>query len=344
VTGRREEAWAVTTRDPKELVQEVLDSGYPERILAIAEGYEPGFDRLQARRTAAALAAELDLFGVPCPPSSITDLTLLQAVTLPVRDDALALALARLFVCAAIIDDASGHDFKLPFQVLDAGGGPRPIRPSRYAGCAYRMFEGIAGFCDSRFLSVSKGFYNRSLIGVLFEHEFSSDGADRIDTGYVRRASGFAEFWSTLLQFVDPSLDFLGNLSFWAAAMGPMVDFLNEFNDALSFYKEAMDGRDLIWSKPYRTAVREGISYLDAYRQAVDLGVRSYRQILDLADSSQRPYLDNYMKGYIYWHTHTARYRWKDIFPAISLMGLEGAADQTAQLPASKGRLSHVDN
>jgi hypothetical protein len=318
----------VPTRSPEELVQEVLDSGYPERILAIAEEYTPGFDRLQARRTAASLAAELNLLGVRCPPSSITDLILLQAMTLPVGEDALALALSRLFVCAAIIDDASGHDLRLPFQVLGSDDEPRSARSSLYAVCAYRMFEGIAAFCDRQFLGVSKSLYRRSLIGVVFEHEFSADVADGIDTEYVRRASGFAEFWSTLLQFVDPCLDFCANLRFWAAALRPMADFLNEFNDVLSFYKEAMDGRDLVWSKPYRTAVREGISYLDAYRQALDLGVRSYQQVLDLADDRQRPYLDNYMKGYIYWHTHTARYRWKDLFPAIRLMDIEEVADR----------------
>ena len=313
-------------RSPEELVREVLDSGYPERILAIAEEYTPGIDHLQARRTTASLAAELALLGVRCPPSSITDLTLLQAVTLPVGEDALALALSRLFVCAAIIDDASGHDLGLPFQVLGGDDEPRSARSSLYAVCAYRMFEGIAAFCDRQFLGVSKSLYRRSLIGVLFEHQFSADVADGIDTEYVRRASGFAEFWSTLLQFVDPCLDFCANLRFWAAALRPMVDFLNEFNDVLSFYKEAMDGRDLIWSKPYRTAVRQGIPYLDAYRQALDLGIRSYQQVLDLADDRQRPYLDNYMKGYIYWHTHTARYRWKDLFPEIRLMDIGQAA------------------
>lgn len=316
------------TRSPDELVREVLDSGYPERILALAEEYTPGFDRPQARRTAASLAAELNHLGVSCPPSSITDLTLLQAVTLPVSEDALAVALSRLFVCAAIIDDASGHDFRLPYQVLGGDGEPVQASSSLYAECAHRMFDGIAAFCDRQFIGVSKSLYHRSLIGVLFEHEFSADAADEIDTQYVRWASGFAEFWSTLLQFVDPCLDFCRNLRFWATALRPMVDFLNEFNDVLSFYKEALDGRDLMWSKPYRTAVRQGISYLDAYRQALDLGLRSYRQILDLADDQQRPYLDNYMKGYIYWHTHTARYRWKDLFPAIILMGIDDGMDK----------------
>jgi hypothetical protein len=65
-------------------------------------------------------------------------------------------------------------------------------------------------------------------------------------------AGSSAEFWSATLQFVDPSLEFCGNVGFWAGALHPMVDFLNEFSDVLSFYKEAMDGRDLISSKPYR--------------------------------------------------------------------------------------------
>jgi Trichodiene synthase (TRI5) len=317
----------VTTRSPRELAQDVLDSGYPERILAIAEDYTPRFSRRQARRTATAVKAELDDLGIDCPASSVTDLTLLQQVTVPVADDALALAVARLFVCAAVIDDVSGYDSKLPFSVL-GDCAPHQARSSPYATCVDRMFEGIAGFCDSRFLGVLKGFYHRSLIGVLLEQEFSTDGTDQIDTEYVRRASGFAEFWSATLQFVDPSLEFCGNVGFWAGALHPMVDFLNEFNDVLSFYKEALDGRDLISSKPYRAALRKGIPYLDAYRQALDLATRSYRQILDLADDKQRPYLDNYMKGYIYWHTHTARYRWKDILPAIHLMDINDGTDQ----------------
>jgi Trichodiene synthase (TRI5) len=226
-----------------------------------------------------------------------------------------------------VIDDASGCDAKLPYNVL-GGCEPHQARSSPYAACVDRMFEGIADFCDSRFLGVLKGFYHRSLIGVLLEQEFSADGADQIDTEYVRRASGFADFWSTTLQFADASLEFCGNVGFWARALPPMVDFLNEFNDVLSFYKEALDGRDLIGSKPYRAAVRKGIPYLDAYRQALDLGLRSYRQVLDLADDKQRPYLDNYMKGYIYWHMHTARYRWKDIFPAINVISVSDGIGQ----------------
>lgn len=308
-------------RSPRELAQDVIDSGYPERILAFTEDYRPRFSRGQARRTATALKAELDGLGIGCPASSVTDLTLLQQVTVPVAEDGLALAVARLFVCAAVIDDVTGYDSKLPFSVL-GHGTLRQASSSPYATCVDRMFEGITGFCDSRFLGVLKGFYHRSLIGVLLEQEFSADGADQIDTEYVRRASGFAEFWSTTLQFADPSLEFCGNVGFWAGALHPMVDFLNEFNDVLSFYKEAMDGRDLIVSKPYRAAVRKGIPYLDAYQHALDLGLQSYRQILDLADGSRRRYLDNFMKGYIYWHTHTARYRWKEIFPAINLMDI----------------------
>jgi hypothetical protein len=324
-------------RSPQEVAQDVIDSGYPERILAIAEDYTPRFNRRRARRIATTLKAELDDLGIDCPASSVTDLTLLQQVTVPVAEDALALAVARLFVCAAVIDDVSGYDSKVPFNVL-AGCQPRQARSSPYAICVDRMFEGIASFCDSRFLGVLKGFYHRSLIGVLLEQEFSADGTDQIDTGYIRWAAGFAEFWSATLQFADPSLEFCGNVGFWAGALHPMVDFLNEFNDVLSFYKEAMDGRDLIGSKPYRAALRNGIPYLDAYRQALDLGLRSYRQILDLADDEQRPYLDNYMKGYIYWHTHTVRYRWKDIFPAINLMGINDGMDRALCTGGYAGR------
>ncbi|MEU6167092.1 hypothetical protein [Streptomyces tanashiensis] len=97
------------------------------------------------------------------------------------------------------------------------------------------------------------------------------------------------------------------------------IDDVNDVNDALSFYKEAVDVEDFRISRIHRRAVQEGIPYLAAYRRSVDSGLEAYRRVLRLADDEQRPYLERYMTAYVYWHLH-CRYRWQDVYPDLTMI------------------------
>jgi hypothetical protein len=53
------------------------------------------------------------------------------------------------------------------------------------------------------------------------------------------------------------------------------------------------------------------------YGRTFDRGVDAYQRILELANPMQRPRLENYLQGYIYWHLASGRYHW-DEFVALA--------------------------
>jgi len=108
------------------------------------------------------------------------------------------------------------------------------------------------------------------------------------------------------------------NRAFWSAALSSCVAFLNDVNDILSFYKEAVHGGDFLASRIYRRSVSENIPYLAAYRRSLGSGLAANRRVLDLATDEQRPHLDRYMTAFAYFHFHCRRYRWHDIYPGLT--------------------------
>ncbi|WP_327596769.1 hypothetical protein [Streptomyces chartreusis] len=106
--------------------------------------------------------------------------------------------------------------------------------------------------------------------------------------------------------------------AFWSAVLSPGVTFLNDINDVLSFYKEAVHGHDFTTSRIYRHSVRENIPYLTAYRRTLDSGLAAYHRALSPATPEQRPHLDRYMTAFAYWHLHSSRYRWQHIHPHLT--------------------------
>ncbi|MBD0695337.1 hypothetical protein BG452_19995 [Streptomyces sp. CBMA123] len=152
------------------------------------------------------------------------------------------------------------------------------------------------------------------------EAEFTPDASDGQDSDFVRVFNGFSQFCFAIVQFTDPCLHADRNRAFWAAALSSCVAFLNDVNDVLSCYKEAVHGADFLASRPYRQAVSEGIPYLTAYRRSVESGLTAYRRILGLADTEQRPHPERYMTGFAYWHLHCPRYRWQDVYPGLAAL------------------------
>ncbi|MER7702430.1 hypothetical protein ABTX81_05970 [Kitasatospora sp. NPDC097605] len=304
----------------REMVMEVLKEDFLGIPVAEAAKCVPRIDRPQAEFCAITIDNELRNAGFHCPPSLIHDLVAMQQLLVPAPDDALALALARAYVFWVHLDDTCGRSRSGVLDLFaDIGTGPRPPgrHASRFSDYAELVFADLAGFCSPAFLGIYRSFIHEALTGVLLETECGTDRHRFLDTGYIRSRSGFCEAYATALQFVDPCMDFVENLAFWGAAMGQLVVFLNDINDVLSFYKEALDGRDFTVSSIYGESVRNGIPYRDAYRAKLDSGLRAQRRIIELAGPERTPHVENYLHGYWYWHLHVDRYGWGDLIPGL---------------------------
>ncbi|MFD4908517.1 isoprenoid biosynthesis enzyme family protein [Kitasatospora purpeofusca] len=312
--------------DPRHraMIASVLSSGLVEQMIARTDSFTaPPADLAQAAADADLLTAELAAFGVDLPAATVRNITQMRALMVPIADDALALAVDRIWVFSTNADDVCCHDPDEAAAMLRAGLLPEALPASPNTRYVRHMFHEIAPFCEPTFLAVFKSFFHNALTGVLMEAEFDPEASDGVDSDYVRVFNGFSQFWFVTLQFTDPCLAAHRNRAFWAAAMSSCVAFLNDVNDVLSCYKEAVHGADFAVSRVYRKVVREDIPYLTAYRRTLDGGLAAHRRITGLATEEQRPYLDRYMTGYAYWHLHCRRYRWQDVYP--DLLPLDGA-------------------
>ncbi|MEU1283605.1 hypothetical protein [Kitasatospora sp. NPDC005856] len=300
------------------MVASVLDSGLVDGMIAFTDAFDPPVNLAQARAGAAALTAEFAAFGVTVPPATTGHITLMRSLMVPIADDALALALDRIWVFTTNTDDVCCHDRAEAEVILRAGLLPGRSETSPNTRYIRYMFDEIARFCDPTFLAVFKTFFYNAVTGVLMEAEFTPEASDEVDSDFVRVFNGFSQFWFTSLQFTDPCLRSDRNRAFWSAALSSCVAFLNDVNDVLSFYKEAVHGEDFLASRIHRRTVAEGIPYLAAYRRSLDSGLAAYRRVLDLATDEQRPHLDRYMKAFAFWHLHCRRYRWQDVYPGLT--------------------------
>jgi hypothetical protein len=306
--------------DPRHraMVADVLASGLVDEMIARTDSFDPTCDLAQARADADVLTAEFAAFGVDIPASTTANITLMRAIMAPIADDALALAVDRIWVFTTNTDDVCCHDSAEAEAILRAGMLPDLPASSPNTRYIRHMFAEVARFCDPTFLAVFKTFFYNAITGVLMEAEFTPEASDEVDSDFVRVFNGFSQFWFTSLQFSDPCLDAGSDRAFWSAALNSCVTFLNDVNDVLSFYKEAVHGDDFIASRIYRRSVQEEIPYLAMYRESLDSGLDAYRRVLRLATDEQRPHLDRYMMGFAYWHFHCRRYRWNDIYPDLT--------------------------
>ncbi|MFJ8477940.1 hypothetical protein [Kitasatospora sp. NPDC094011] len=300
------------------MVASVLDSGLLDKIITMADGFDGFFDRDRVRAEIDVLTAEFAQSGLACPTALLTHTTVMRGLLVPLADSELSCALSRLWAVTTYADDVASHDRAEAEALLQAVMlADRPVR-SPIVGALRHATDELGRFCDPLFLAIHKSFVCRSAVGVLMEAEFTPTVSDEVDTEYVRALTGFAEPWALSLQFVDPCLRVATNWGFWVAALSPMVTFINGLNDVLSFYKEAIDGTDFQGSRVYRRAVREGVPYLDSYRETLDAGLAAHQQILRLATDEQRPHLDRYLTGYLHWHLRSPRYRLQDLRPSLT--------------------------
>ncbi|MER7001082.1 hypothetical protein [Streptomyces sp. NPDC000410] len=310
--------------DPRHrtMVAGVLASGLVDEMIALTATFDPPVNLAQARADADVLTTEFAAFGVAIPAATTDNITLMRALMVPIADDALALALDRIWVFTTNTDDVCCHDPAEAEAILRSGMLPEPRSSSPNARYIRHMFNEVTRFCDPTFLAVFKTFFYNAITGVLMEAEFTPEASDEVDSDFVRVFNGFSQFWFTSLQFTDPCLSARHNRAFWSAALSSCVAFLNDINDVLSFYKEAVHGEDFLASRIYRRSVSENIPYLAAYGRSLDSGLAAYRRVLDLATDEQRPHLDRYMTAFAYWHFHCRRYRWHDIYPGLTLIDI----------------------
>ncbi|GAA3024704.1 hypothetical protein GCM10020229_39970 [Kitasatospora albolonga] len=305
------------------MIASVLDSGAIEREIARTDAYafDPPPDLAQADADARTLTAELAAFGVALPAATVRHITHMRALMVPLADAALALAVDRVWVFTTNTDDVCCRDPAGAGALLRAGllpGEPVTTPETRYVG---HMFEQLAPHCEPTVLAVLKSFFHNALTGLLMEAEFRPDATDGLDSDFVRAYNGFSQFWFAMLQFTDPCLGADRHRAFWAAALSSGVDFLNDVNDVLSCYKEAVDTPDFLAGRLHRQAVRKGVPYLTVHRRTSESGEAARRRILALATDAQRPHLDRYLTGFAYWHLHSPRYRWQDLFPGLAPIG-----------------------
>ncbi|WP_052707117.1 hypothetical protein [Streptomyces rubellomurinus] len=308
--------------DPRHraMVADVLSAGLVDRMIALTDSFDPSADLAQARADAEVLTAEFAAFGVTVPAATTANITLMRALMVPIADDALALAVDRIWVFVTTTDDVCCHDRAEAETILRAGMLPGVTASSPNTRYIRHMFGEIARFCDPTFLAAFKSFFYNAITGVLMEAEFTPDASDHVDGDFVRVFNGFSQFWCLTLQFADPCLEASSHRAFWSAALSHGVSFLNDVNDVLSFYKEAVHGEDFAVSRIHRRSLQERIPYLAAYRRSLDSGLAAYRSVLDLATDDQRPHLDRYMTGFAYWHFHCRRYRWSDVYPGLTMI------------------------
>ncbi|WP_017558629.1 isoprenoid biosynthesis enzyme family protein [Nocardiopsis baichengensis] len=307
----------VPNTDYRSMVGDVIRSGLFGEAAEMGRQYTPQVNSVQIAREVEVLSAEFRAYEINVPMALIKDLVLMRGIQLPASDDELALALSRAYVFGTYADDICCRSRNDSFALLWGSGARDPGETSKLGAYADMMLNELGEFGDNEFMGAFGVFFRMGVLGCVVENEFAEDATDDIDTQYVRSLTGFCEMWFTSLQFLDPCLSFTGNMGFWAPALSSMVKFLNDFNDLLSFYKEAIDEHDFAVSRIYRNAVRHGEPYVDCYRSTLDSGIDAYRRIMDLGDERQRPFLENYMRGFIYWHLHVKRYRWWEVYPDI---------------------------
>jgi hypothetical protein len=313
---------AIPSAGHRALVATVLSSGLVDTMIELTSTFDPSANLAQARADADVLTREFAAFGVRVPAATTRNITLMRAIMVPIEDNALALAVDRIWVFTTNTDDVCCHDSREAEAILRAGMSPESPAHTPNTRYIRHMFAEIARYCDPTFLAVFRTFFYNAITGVLMEAEFTPEVSDDVDSDFVRVFNGFSQFWFTSVQFADPCLNASDNRAFWSAALSSGVAFLNDVNDVLSFYKEAVHGADFAASRIYRRSVKENLPYLDVYRQSLDSGLAAYHRVLDLATEQQRPHLDRYLTGFAYWHFHCRRYRWQDVYPDLAPMEL----------------------
>lgn len=317
----------------RQYVRDVIERGYLRDALKLLDEHilpdgsitapyiaTPRFDQVYG--FAVRLQHELEAWGLRCPTALLRYMTVMRALLVPLDDDELAYALTRIWLVAPLVDDICESSPEACLMVLrTAAGRDDGTALSRY--CEF-MFAELERFASPAFVPVLRMMFYKSFIGTLFESHLARSAMPMREQtyDYIRHYNGICEFFFLSLQFVGGALDYPGNVTFWADIMSPCVAYLNDFNDVLSVYKEAINGRDFANSRMFLKSVRVGAPpYVDIYQETLRSGVAAYNAIASTASAHSRDaqaQLVHFMRGFIYWQFHCPRYQWRDLFPEIS--------------------------
>ncbi|MGA5278507.1 hypothetical protein ACPCKL_33020 [Streptomyces cellulosae] len=243
--------------DPKfrNLIRNLVDSGIFAEMITVADRFEVSLNQGQMAAEIRVLKQEYALWDLDVSAEMVAYMVYMRESMLPLHDDAVALVASRLWLAIAVLDDMFGSDLGLCREVLrdlNGVGVPSSSAYARYLRFAF----GEVGRCVGEDVEAAcRTLCCSSITGVLTECEYSRDVSDRMSTDWVRNRCGFSEFWGYTLAFAGPSLK---SWRLWASVMEPMVAYLNDVNDLLSIYKEAVDGRDFSLNRLYRISVRQG--------------------------------------------------------------------------------------
>ncbi|MCY1003410.1 hypothetical protein OWM54_40315 [Myxococcus sp. MISCRS1] len=312
-------------------MERVLDAGCLRKLLQVIGAnpsapadprYVPRVDLASIDREVATIQAEMDARGFIGKGRMVRTLVYMRALMVPTDNPALGLAISRLWVLGTYCDDISEYEPENSLCLLKCGLNVKQP-PSLLADYCDLAFAEVAPFCDPGFLALFKFYFYQGFVGTLFEAEQHRTGTQYISSGseYIRVMNGFCEFWFITLQFSDTCLTFSENKLFWLEIMDAIIIFVQTVNDVLSVYKEAVSEVDFANSILYKRSVKKRVPFVEVTQQAADDGLAAYKFILAAAPPGaerMRSLLENYMKGYIYFHMSCERYGWKDVFPELT--------------------------
>ena len=313
-------------------VREVIERGYLHDALALLDEHPVPGGTIVAPYVAnpypyhvdgfaKRLQEEFEAWGLRCPPPLFRHMTAMRALLVPLDDDELAYALTRIWLVAPLVDDICEASPEANLMVLrTAAGQGDGSALSEY--CQF-MFAELERLASPVFVPVLRMMFYKSFIGTLFESHLAQHAAPLHEQtyDYIRHYNGICEFFFLSLQFKGGSLAYPGNAAFWADIMSPCVAYLNDFNDVLSIYKEAVNGGDFAASRMFLKSLRQDApSYADVYQATLQSGMASYEAIARTAAChaiDAQIHLVHFMRGFVYWQLHCPRYRWRELFPNL---------------------------
>lgn len=316
-------------------VLEVVERGYLRDALKLIDAhvlpdgspvaaYVPRLRRDHVDGFAERLERELDQFGLRCPPDLMQQMMAMRALMVPLDDDELAFALSRTWLIGPWLDDVCESSSEFSLMSLRTGAG----RGDNTALLKYSdfMFAELERLSSPRFMPVFRMMFYKSFVGTLFESHLANATMPFSEQAYeyIRGYNGFCEYWFLSAQFLGGSLDFPSNVTFWADIMPSCVTFLNDFNDLLSFYKEAIDGESFATNRLFlKSLANSAASYPDIYLRTLRSGMAAYHTIARSAagqDGDALRHVVHYMRGFVYWSFHSPRYRWRELFPDLDYL------------------------
>jgi hypothetical protein len=300
--------------DYRALVDDVFARGCHEPVLALVDGYAPVVDEARVERDSAVAAAELAGSPLRLDAGSVASVVALRCVCLPTPDDALGLAISRLFVHLTALDDAVTSGTTDPLEALEAlhAGTRTPL-----AALLDHALGELSRFCDRAFSATLRAIVAGALYGVHLERCTDPDLVDGADVEHTRLRSGCAEVFALPLCLVEPGLGPLTGRGFLTSALPSALPlFINGVNDLLSCHKESLDEADFALSALHRRATATGVPYRVAYEQEVARVTAAHDRLLAMAPPRHRPVVENYLKGYVHVHRHAPRYGLADVVAA----------------------------